>query len=340
MARLPARASWIAATNLVALLLTIGTHDAAAQDAAAEALFTEGERLFKEGKLAEACDAFEASNRLEPRAGTLVNLGTCREQNGQLAAAWSAFKDALTRVKDPKKKKVASDRLKAIEPRLSYLTISVPDESRIDGLEVLRNGAVVDPALWNRAVPIDGGRYVIAGRAPGHEEWSTTVEIPRELGKTSVEVPRFKELARLVEPPPPPVTPAVSPEVAPRPGPEERGSSFTGRRKVALGVAGLGLVAVAGGVVLGMQAKGLEDDAFLLCPDPGTPCADAARANDLIDRGRSRALLANVSYGVAAGAAIGAAVLWLTGAPARPASRISITPRLGRRAGVDLQVRF
>src|SRR5436190_2215525 len=30
-----------------------------------------------EGKLAQACDAFEASNRVEQRAGTLIRLGEC-----------------------------------------------------------------------------------------------------------------------------------------------------------------------------------------------------------------------------------------------------------------------
>jgi cytochrome c-type biogenesis protein CcmH/NrfG len=58
-----------------------------AQSAEAEALFTEGDTLMKQGKVAEACEAFEASNRIEPRAGTLIRLGECREQNHQLASA-------------------------------------------------------------------------------------------------------------------------------------------------------------------------------------------------------------------------------------------------------------
>jgi len=48
------------------------------------------------------CEAFDASNRLEPRAGTLIALGDCREKNQQLASAWSAYKDALTRVRPGK----------------------------------------------------------------------------------------------------------------------------------------------------------------------------------------------------------------------------------------------
>lgn len=335
--RAPAlRARSIAATSVVcAILTTVDSPRAFAQNAAAEALFGDGERMLKEGKVAEACDAFEASNRIETRAGTLVNLGLCREQNGQLAAAWSAFKDALARAKDPKKKQIAADQIAAIEPKLSYLTISVADESRVDGLVVTRNGQPVDSALWNRAVPIDGGTYVIAGRAPGHEEWSTTVEVPREQGKTSVEVPRFKELAKLIAPPP--TSPVVNQEqndAATSPST----SIFTARRKLALGVAGAGLAALALGVVLGLQVNGFEDDAYALCPDPSSPCSDGDRANDLISKGRSRVMLANIAYGVGVASLIGAGVVWYLGAPPSPEARVAVMPR--GIAGFDLTVRF
>lgn len=332
MAALLVRAASIAAISLVIVGMT--TAPARAQNAAAETLFADGERLLKEGKVAQACDSFEASNRVEPRAGTLVNLGLCREQNHQLAAAWSAFKDALTRVKDPKKKEVAQARVAAIEPRLSYLTISVSDDSRIEGLVVTRNGQTVDPALWNRAVPVDGGASVIAGRAPGHEEWSTTVDVPIELGKVSVEVPRFKEIAKLVTPPTP-MTPVIG--TPPVTESSDAPGMLTSRRKIALGVAGVGVVAIVAAVVLGTQANGYQDDAYALCPDPAMPCVQGARANDLIETGRSRALGANIAYGVGAAATIGAVVLWFTGAPARRESRVSVT---AHAHGLGLAVRF
>ena len=75
------------------------TATAHAQSAEAEAMFNEGDKLMAAGKLAEACSAFEASNNMDPRAGTLIRLGECREQNHQIASAWSAYKDALGRVK-------------------------------------------------------------------------------------------------------------------------------------------------------------------------------------------------------------------------------------------------
>lgn len=333
MGRLQVRARSIAAISALSLCM-LGT-SARAQNAAAETLFADGERLLKEGKIAEACDAFDASNRVEARAGTLINLGLCREQNSQLASAWSAFKDALSRAKDPKKKEIAGQRVASIEPRLSFLTISVPDESRVDGLVVTRSGSPVDSALWNRAIPVDGGTYVISGKAPGHEEWSTTVEVPVELGKVSVDVPRFKELVKLVPTPDPKVE-------TPKPDPTKDAvvpavSMFTPKRKVAVALAGVGVVAVGAAVVLGIQANGLQDDAYALCPDPKVPCPRGAEANDLMDRGRSKATGANVAYGVGAAAVVGAAVLWFIGGPERADSRVTVSPR-GR--GLDVMVRF
>ncbi len=332
----------IAAISCAALAWWLAAGEASAQDAGAEALFADGEKLFADGKLAEACAAFEGSNRIEPRAGTLINLGTCRERNHQLASAWSAFKDALTRAKDPRKKQLAEAGIQAIEPRLSFLTIAVPDDSRIDGLVVTRNGNAVDPALWNRAVPVDGGSYVIGGLAPGHEPWSTSVAVAHEGAKLSVEVPRVKELVtRSISPtspgaPPPGPGPLdAAPPAIPRP------SSLTGKRQLALGLGGLGVVAAATAVVLGGQFQDLESDAFGLCPDPAVPCADSDRANQLIDRSQHRAVLANGAYGVAGAAALGAVILWVVGGPDGEESRVTIAPRLGdRRTGIDVAWSF
>jgi hypothetical protein len=94
--------------------------------------------------------------------------------------------------------------------------------------------------------------------------------------------------------------------------------------------------------VFGMQAKGLESDAFDLCPDPMTPCADAAEAQDKIDSGHSKATLSTVFIGVGGAAVVGAAVLWFTGAPkATSTETVGVRPTLSPAyAGVDVLVRF
>jgi hypothetical protein len=144
-------------------------------------------------------------------------------------------------------------------------------------------------------------------------------------------VPKFKELGALVA--------LDDAEAAPSDGDElPPPSRFTRRRKVALAVGAVGLVSIGVGVVLGVQAQGLEDDAFALCPDPEVPCPDGDAANRKLDKGHTRAVLSNVGYGVGAAAIVGAAILWFTGAP-RADHRVAVSPRLGD-AGLDVLVRF
>jgi hypothetical protein len=287
---------------------------ARAQVPEAQATFNEGVRLLEAGKVAEACDAFEASNKLEPRAGTLLRLGECRERNHQLASAWSAYNDALARAKDPKKRDEAAAKTRELEPKLSYLTVSVPNNSRIDGLALARNDKPLDPVLWNRAVPVDGGTYTIGGRAPGHEDWSTSVEVPTEGGKVTVVVPRFKEIAKPLEP-----ARADRVDIAANP------PTFTTKRKIAIGVASGGVVSLGVAIALGSLAKNKQTQAQQLCPDPQAPCNDATRATDLTVNGHSLAIGADVAFAVAGAAAIAGGVLWFTGGPER-AHRVAIAP--------------
>jgi hypothetical protein len=334
---------------LVLLVSVVGGSRAHAQSAEAEGLFNDGNKLMAEGKLAQACDAFEASNHVEPRAGTLIRLGECREQNQQLASAWSAYKDALTRVKDPRKRELATARARALEARLSYLTVSVSDDSRIEGLTLTRGGKSLDPMLWNRALPVDGGDYLIAGRAPGHEEWQTTAQVPIEGAKVSVEVPKLKELSKPASPRrPPPAPPPAPPPPAPPPAeppvhePARSTGAFTTTRKIATGVASASVIGVVAGAVLGVTAKGKQNDAFKLCPDPKTQCPQAHQSNELIRSARSQALKANIAFGIGAAAAIGAGVLWLIGAPdVEEPRRVSVVPSVvPGETGVVVMGRF
>ena len=325
------RRLWIAAISGLSVALTAA--NAYAQSADAESLFSEGNKLMKEGKLAPACEAFDASNRIEPRAGTLIRIGECREQNHEFASAWSAYKDALNRVKDPRKKKLAEAKVAELEPKLSYLTVSVPDESRVEGLTITRNGQPLDPGLWNRGVPVNGGQYVIGGQAPGHEEWTSTVTVPAESGKVSVEVPKFKEIAKLVTPPPapPPPTQAAPPATMPISEAQEAtspSSMWTTKRKIAVGMAGGSAAGLVAGIVLGTQAKSKRDEAHQHCSNTAMPCADADIANKLIDEAQGRALGANIAFGVAGALAIGAGVLWFTGAAESPAHHVAVAPTL------------
>lgn len=187
-------------TSLVIGLAVLATASprAFAQSASvqAQSLFDDGRKLIKAGKIAEACTAFESSQKLDPAVTTLLNLAECREQNHQLATAWGAFVEAnrMARAsKNAKLARVASNHARKLEPRLSKLTITVAADRQVLGLEILRGDEQVNPAGWNHALPIDGGTYTITARAPGHTPWSVTRTIKPESDAQTVEVPRLVE---------------------------------------------------------------------------------------------------------------------------------------------------
>jgi hypothetical protein len=304
----------IAAISSLLIALSSLAH---AQSPEAAQLFDDGDKLLKQGKVAEACDAFESSNRIEPRAGTLIRLGDCRERNNQLASAWSAFKDALTRVKDPKKQAVAKARVAALEPRLSHLTVAVA--SPIDGLAVTRDDKSIDAGLWNKAIPIDGGSYAIAATAPGAVAWHGTATVPAEHGDVTITVPKLA------------ATPVDKPIVAvahdsPKPIEQQPASVLTTQREIAIGVAGVGVAAAVVGIVLGNSAKSDQTKAYAMCPSVTAPCTAADAANALISTGHTRAFEADAAFGVAGVAAIAAVTLWLTGAAHERAVEVAIDP--------------
>jgi hypothetical protein len=301
---------------LAALCGTASAQVSETTDVNAEALFREGRKLMKDGKIAEACEKFDASERLDDSVGTLLNLADCREKNGQLATAWAMFLRASStaHAKHDDRGAVAKTRAAALEPRLSYLTISVPEASKVDGLVIKRDGQVVDSALWNQGMPVDVGAYVISGEAPGHEPWSTRVDVRTDGMKAGVEVPRFKQLRAEIAP----KVAAPTAEPAPAEHDEdetdiEAPSRFTTLRKVSIGTAVLGLVAVAGGVRYGLLAKDLDRQSNAACP--GMVCGDP-HALELNHTAQHDALASEVMFGIGGAAIAGAVVLWFVGAPA------------------------
>jgi hypothetical protein len=169
-------------------------------------MFREGRTLLAAGKIAEACAAFEASHKLEPAMSTLMNLAACRERNGQLATAWGLFLDVERRTRtagdDASRRlhQVALDRAARLEPRISKLTISVSAESQIDRLEILRGSDAIEPAMWNRALPVDGGSYQIIARAPGASAWASDVTVAPEGDVKTVEIPKLQSAVTPVAP--------------------------------------------------------------------------------------------------------------------------------------------
>jgi TonB family protein len=170
------------------------TQSSSMDKAIATKLFDDAERLMIAGKAVAACPKFGESHRRDPQLGTLLHLADCYEKLGKTASAWAAFKEALeiaerrnaSGLNEPRER-TARDRAAALEVRLSKLTITVA-EPPAPGLEIKQDGEPVEPAVWDTALPVDPGAYVITAEAPGKKIWSEKVEVP-DGANTVVTVP-------------------------------------------------------------------------------------------------------------------------------------------------------
>jgi hypothetical protein len=344
----------IASSCIVACAIAIAMPlPASAQTAEAETLFREGKRLMKIKKIAEACEKFEASERLEPLVGTELNLGLCREKNGQTASAWAMFAKAAANAKRAgieDSETEARKRAARLEKKLIYLTIEVPADSALDDLVVRRNQTSLDRALWNQAVPVDPDDYTITAEAPDHTPWSVTIAVKTK--SRTIEVPKLERDEHAPEHKAEHATPATgTPDTTaataatpartdrddakrPSPPPVETPRRY---RSAAIALGVIGASAIVIGTGFAVYSSHLESESDATCPM--VACTDA-HAFELNQSARTDGWIANISWGVGVVALAGAATAWWLGRPTQRDS-ISLVPTGGRdRAGFALEGRF
>ena len=345
-----ARAGALAATAALALAVPVLAHAQNAKDqAAAEALFRRARDLMATGNYAEACPKLAESQRLDPAVGTLLNLATCYEKNGQLASAWVTYTLAATaaqKANQTDRVKLARGKATELESKLPTLTIAVPREADLPDLQVRRDGEDVGRAEWGTPIPVDPGVHVVEASASGHRKWTGQASVSGGGAKVTLTVqplpaeqPTATTETASTAPPPPATTASPSststlttlPPAAATVTPEKTGS---GQRIVAYVVGGVGLAGLATGTVLGIMARinenQAQNDCFMTaCTQQGLTASDNAQhfANG--------STIAFVSGGVLAAAAV---VVYLL-APSQPrTSGLSIVPSVAAtNTGVSVQ---
>jgi hypothetical protein len=333
--------------------------------AAAESLFNEGRDLMKQGDFPAACEKFAASHALERSVGAVLNLGDCREKNGQIASAWVAYRQAAAlaqRDGDERRARVAQRHADRLAPRLSYLVIEIPDASRLPGLSITRDGEVVEEPLWGQRAPVDAGEHQIRVEAPGHLPQSLTVTVAPGSKVVNVSVPVL-EKAPDEQPAGQSSLPAAGPggsddgsaPAASLDGSlDDRGGLSTGRM-VAIGGGVVGVAGVATGVIFALRSRSKWDQAQADHCNELDQCDEQGLA--LAQQASDAATISNLSYGLGVAVLAGSVALWFlspseSGAVARgdhddnaAASAtwrpLAITPMVGPdRAGLTLEGRF
>ena len=275
------------------LLVVAASSAAHAQSVAeAKARIKEGKALLKQKQIAEACTAFAEAERLVPAKSTTLLLAECREKEGKLATAQALYRKAGAKL-----------RARKLEGRLLHVTVVVPAERRVVGLQIEVDDVVLPVPAWGTRRAYDPGPHTIAARAAGRVPWSSTFTVDPAAKEQTVEIPALDEAP--VAPPPPPPPPPPQRPIA---------SSSDGRRftTATIGLSVLGVGGLGAGIVFALRARSLAADADAICPNDA--CLDAG-ALDLNKRARRSATYANVGLIGGGVALVGAAVLFWIGRP-------------------------
>jgi hypothetical protein len=288
---------------------------------AAAALFQEGRARMEAGAVSEACERFAESDRLEPAAGTKLNLADCYEHEGRLASAWIAFGAAESdarRLGRTAWVTIAKTRAQLLAPRLPRLKLVLAgpehgaDEVRIDATK-LGSAALETP------IPVDPGPHEIEAFAGDVRVFLASVTAEVGLESTVTILPSSA-------PPSPPST-SAAPAAKPTPAPSSGAlrSDDSRSRLLPLALLGLGVGGVAMGAITGVVALKENSRANTLCPTPSA-CGD----EDAIEQSNAahrNALISDVAF-IAAGAlvATGTALLFLHGTPAADTPHVAFAP--------------
>jgi hypothetical protein len=300
---------------LLALTAPAFAEASSSDKAAAEALFDEGRRLAQAGKFAEGCPKLEASQKLDPALGTLLNLADCNEKLGKTASAWAQYREAISLARaagSAEREKFAMDRSKALEPHLSTLTIRVADaDAGAAPVEVKRDGMAVDSATLGSALPVDPGTHEVTAASPGMKTWSSKVDVGKDAAKVEVEIPKLE---------PEGATTAGAAGGTTEP-PAKSGSSM---RPVAIAVGAVGLVGIGVGAFFGLSASSTWSDAKDTCTSYPKGCSPSGVEDQ--KSASTKATVSTIAF-IAGGAALAVGtVLWFTAGSGNKQTAIGVGP--------------
>jgi hypothetical protein len=299
----------------------------------AEQLFKKGKKLLADKRYAEACTAFEDSDRLDPGIGAKLNVARCYEEWGKLATAWRWYADAeqmARAAKDDRASKIHA-LIAALDPAVPRLIVRLPREIEPRAAVVKLDGIELEAAAIGAERRADPGPHQIEYVINGARQTKT---IPLERGASSeVVLDAPKRVAGKKGRPADPPTDRVD-----RAEPADADPGRT-RRLAGLGVSAAGVVAIGVAGYLGVSARSDYRAALTdHCRGAADMCDDAGLA--ATHDARHRANIATVVSLVGLAAVGGGVVLYLTaprGAARDAEHALYLAPTAGRDgAGVVL----
>jgi hypothetical protein len=317
----------------VATLLVVSSASSLARaegdPAAAMELFRRGRELVSKGEWKEGCAQFQASMDMFPSIGALLNIAECREHEGKLASALSAYvKAGLLNQKTSDEKERAEvsahidEKSKALRPRVPMLTIQIA--TRPKGLRVTRDGEEVPSSALGTALPTNPGKVTIEASALGMSA-REEITLPEGASKTVA-----LELR------------AAGPATG---GPGDAPATRGVVPAWAWATGAIGLVAGGVGIGFAIDYASAKSKAKEICGGNFDSCvpSDPSFDVDSFNARKNRDVGAGIAFGVVGGALVTAAIVGIArgGSTAPREQAWSLSPWLGQRSGgVELVQRF
>ena len=277
-------------------------------------LFQEGRAALTRGNLLEACNKLAQSDRVEPTGRAALNLADCLERRGMVSSAYTKFLDVATRAQHanrPDAERHARERAARLEPRLGRITVVVPKEAEVPGLEIWKDGARLPPTSWNVAQLADPGTaHTYEANAPGKKPWSTTLTIEEghvaqaevRLAPTNARPPQQLETPRVV------LATATEPSRAP-----------------VYAAFGVGAAGVITGTVAGLAVLGAKSTITAHCMQSTHQCD--AQGLDAASSGKTWSIVSPVALAVGAIGLGTGAFLLVRGGTREPV--VAVSPIMG-----------
>lgn len=304
----------------------------------AQTLFDQGLVDMENGRFEKACPAIEASQRLDPRPGTLFALAECESQRGRIATAVRYYAEylALYRTFSAKKQaeqkgraKISEAQVRSLDPLVPRLTLKLPAGTQSD-VVVKRDGNVVAELSIGTAIRVDPGEHVVATQVPGGAKIEQRITLaPREARTLELTVqreplavpsalPSTSPSAQTSAPPNPPPSALPRANPAPRslPPPDVRPWRIGTWAAGAAGIVGLAVGAVAG--VLALEQRTVLDRSCApkggkeVCNDQGI------EARDRLEVFGTASTIGFVAGGVSLGVGVALIVVTPTAPPPVP----------------------
>lgn len=286
----------------------------------ADELFRSARELMQAGDHAAACPKLVESQKLDPGAGTLLNLGLCYRELGDVRRAWEAYGEAAAAARaaqQPDREAHALQQVEQLAAKLPRLRLVAPAE--LAGARLTLDERELAPDELAAPIVVEAGTHEVVVVMDGQPPAVHAIEA------------RDGEIVELVLPAPQ-REPAPSPAPSPTsPAPNE---GLSAQETAAIVVGGVGAVGLVLGAVFGALALSDKSSSDELCSENDVCHPEGI---ELRDQAATKATISTATF-VVGGAAAAAAIVLAATAPS--SDEVALTGVPGADVGLGIGLRW